>query len=159
MSTCLCLAVRRGTIVPVPMTSRSATTTPTFVCLDCGIAVDQPKGKNGLLRCAQGHRVQVLKTRPRWQIGLLSFWIAFTILGTFIHLLQTVWLTDWSRIIVWLLLVASAAWCIYMVARGTRIMNGVFPIGAIGQQYVVVGIGRMFAVGALGGMAAMGLSY
>ena len=147
-------------IVAQPMTSRTtAAITPTFVCLDCGVAVDHPEGKNSFLRCAQGHRVQVLKVRPRWQIGLLSFWIAFTVLACLIHLFQTVWLTDGSRTIVWSLLAASAAWTAYLAIRGARIMNKPSPMGDIGRQYIIVAIGRMSAVGILGAMAAMQLSY
>jgi hypothetical protein len=127
--------------------------------LDCGIAVDHPESKNGFLRSAQGHRVQVLKVRPRWQIGLLSFWIAFTVLAVLIHLFQTVWLTNGSRTIVWLLLAASTAWSAYLAIRGTRIINSPSPIAALGKQYIIVATGRMSAIGALGAMAAMQLSY
>ena len=133
--------------------------TQTFLCLRCGTQIENPQGKNGFLRCSNGHRVQVLKSRPLWQIGLFAFGIAFLILGIVIHLLQTTWLTDKSRLIVWLLLTVVAVSSAYLTIRGVRLMKIPAPIEAIGRQYVIVAIGRLIAVGVIGALAAMRISY
>src|SRR5262247_3719097 len=89
----------------------------TFVCLDCGSVIEQPRAENGILRCSAGHRVQGLKSRPLWQVGIFSFGIAFWILSIVIHLFQTVWLARASPMVVWFLLVVLAAWSAYLGFR------------------------------------------
>jgi len=131
----------------------------TFICLDCGTGIDNPEGTKGFLRCAEGHRVQVLKSRPLWQIGFSSLGIAFWILAVVVHLFQTVWLTDMSRWIVWFLLAVVASSSIYLVVRRARLIKTPSPIGAIGRQYVTIAIGRLIAVGLLGVIAAIQISY
>jgi hypothetical protein len=133
--------------------------TQTFLCLHCGTRVDNPAAKNGFMRCAKGHRVQVLKSRPLWQIGLFSFGIAFWILAIVVHLFQTSWLTDKSRLIVWLLLTATLASSVYLAIRGARLMKTPTPIGAIGRQYIAVAVGRLVAAGVLGALAALQIFY
>jgi hypothetical protein len=133
--------------------------TQTFLCLHCGTRVENPQGKNGILRCANGHRVQVVKSRPLWQIGLFSFGIAFLILATVIHLFQTVWLTEKSQFIVWFLLATAGLSSVYLAIRGARLMKTQAPIGALGRQYITVAMGRLIVVGLRGAMAAMQISY
>src|SRR5258708_25082592 len=133
--------------------------TQTFLCLECGTKVDAPEGKHGFLRCSQGHRVQVLKSRPVWQIGLFAFGIAFWILAVFIHLFQTVWLTDRSPLIVWFLLAVVGASSVYLAIRGTHLMKTPPPIGAMGRQYVTVAIRRIVPVTLLRTLAPIHIPY
>jgi hypothetical protein len=125
-------------IVAQPMAA-----TQTFLCLECGTKVDTPEGKHGFLRCSQGHRVQVLKSRPLWQIGLLAFWIAFVILGAPANVLQGSWIS-------WLVLGAAAIWSAYVIVRGIQLLSRPEPINRIGRQYVVVGIARVLAAAIVG---------
>jgi hypothetical protein len=121
--------------------------------------MDRPEVKNGFLRCAEGHRVELLKSRPLWQIGLNSFLIAFGILAVLIHVLQTVWVTNYSHLLVWLLLAVSAVWAIYLAIRGRRLMNALEPLRTVGRQYIAVAIGKLLAFVILVVTAAMQLSY
>ena len=131
----------------------------TFVCLECRAVVDRPEGKNGLLKCAAGHRVQVLKAGPLWKIILVSFCIAVTALGVAIHLLQMNWQDDASRVIVWVILAASFAWAGYLGLRGKAIMNEPEPIGTLGRQYIFIALSRAFATAILAAMAAAQILY
>ncbi len=131
----------------------------TFVCLRCGAVIDGPEGQGGFLKCQAGHRVQIVKANPLWKVALLSFWIAFTVISVAIHLFQTVWLNDQSRVIVWAILTVSVVWSGFLAFRGKQVMNEPAPIGTLGRQYVVSGLSRIFATGILGAMAAMQISY
>jgi len=64
-----------------------------------------------------------------------------------------------SRWIVWFLLAVVASSSIYLVVRRARLIKTPSPIGAIGRQYVTIAIGRLIAVGLLGVMAAIQISY
>src|SRR5437773_2350506 len=89
-----------------------------FVCLDCRSVIERPDIKNGILRCPSGHRVQGIKARPLWQIGVLSSMIAFWILSVVIHLFQTVRAGAVTPIVVWGILLLSGAWSAYIGFRG-----------------------------------------
>jgi hypothetical protein len=121
--------------------------------------MDRPEAKNGFLRCAEGHRVELLKSRPLWQIGLNSFLIAFGFLAVLIHLLQTVWVTNYSHLLVWLVLAVSAVWAIYLAIRGSRLASLLAPLSTVGRQYIAVALGKLLAVMILVVTAAMQLSY
>jgi hypothetical protein len=90
---------------------------------------------------------------------LLHVSIAFLVLAVPIHLLQTVWNTHNSPLLVWFLLAASAAWAVYLGALGVRLMNTPAPIGTLGRQYITVAAGRVLATVLLGMMAALGMPY
>jgi len=74
-------------------------------------------------------------------------------------LLQTVWLTNKSLLLIWFLLAASAAWAVYLGVRGAQLASTPAPIGTLGRQYITVATGRMLAIGLLGMMAALRVSY
>ena len=132
----------------------------TFVCLECGTQITAPTGtKPGFLRCAAGHRVQIVKSRPLWQIGLLSFWLSFAIASVLIHILQTVWISRFTHLIVWSILAALSVSGVYLVVQGLRCKSGRSPIDILGRQYVIIGLARLCVALALGALAAMEIVY
>jgi hypothetical protein len=130
-----------------------------FLCLKCGFEIDQPEGKNGFLRCPKGHRVQILKSRPLWAIGPVSFAISFWILSVIIHLFQTIWLSDSTRPIIWSVLAVASASGIYLAIQGWWLLSRPEPIGLIARQHIAVGLGRIVAAIVLGVFARMRISY
>jgi len=131
----------------------------TFVCLNCGIPIDQPVGKNGFLKCAKGHRVQIVKSRPLWRISSFAFGIALSVTGILIHLFQTVWVSGLSHYAVWSVLLALFAWGIYLVVQGRRYTASPAPIGTIGREYIASGTGKVLAALVLGALEAIEISY
>lgn len=115
---------------------------PPYLCLDCRIAIGNPEHRNGFLRCPSGHRVQSLKLRPLWQVGILSFGVAFLALLIFIHLL----LISLGGTAVWVTLIAVGIWSAYVAVRGTQFIRAPGAVGAIGRQYLVVGGARLIVV-------------
>jgi hypothetical protein len=134
-------------------------TAQTFVCLDCGIQVIEPQQGKGFLRCAEGHRVQVVKSRALWQISLLAFIISIAIASVLIHLLQTVWTGSFSSILVWVLLAGLLAFGVYLVILGLRHKGRTPPIDVLSRQYIAIGIARICAAMALSALAALGITY
>ena len=110
-----------------------------YVCLQCNISVDNPGPIKGFLRCPAGHRVEGLRSRPLWQVGLLAFLVAFAVLGLPSNVTQGSWLG-------WCILAGAGTWSCYLLFRGISLLNRPDPINRMGRQYVAVAIARLCAV-------------
>jgi hypothetical protein len=111
--------------------------------------IELPGQKNGFLACPSGHRVQSLKSRSLWQVGLFSFFVAFWLLLILSHLLLML-----GPPALWFALIAVGVWSLYLAIRGTRLAGQTGAMRAIGRQYLVVGASRLVVAILLGWLQA-----
>lgn len=114
-----------------------------YVCLTCGVAIQEPRTESGQKRCPDGHFVDGVKSGPLWATAINSHFAALAPLAAVATTLGHHWLS-------WILLIGVGAWGIYMFVLGLLLPRDRAEIKAIGRQFMASGLARVGAAALVG---------